>query len=246
VGREVLPILNFESNKNNPRPRDVVRVQRLCPLKQKRLNATPAVDVVPTTDTDGESNEPFSKAITHGLALSVPHSLGAEVPIQDFARRDGGRGGVRGSSVCGSTRMRNTGVECSDRPCPPTGIRATKDIDIEIRRDDQRPDSDTDSEPPQKAEEEALLGQPLLGTRVLRRYGWTGRGIGPQVRAVSGNPGKDGGATRIRILVMQPGTTSLTLPPQGARHCMPPMGALNATPSGGGFFTFEFHRTVST
>ena len=71
---------------------DVVRAQRLCPLNKKRLNATSAMDVVPTTSMDGESNEPFPEAITYDLALSVPFDMGTEVPISNIAGANSRRG----------------------------------------------------------------------------------------------------------------------------------------------------------
>lgn len=52
-GPTLLGIAGIESNRNNPRPLDVVRVQRLCPLNMKRPCGTSFVDVFPTV-VDGE------------------------------------------------------------------------------------------------------------------------------------------------------------------------------------------------
>ena len=56
----------------------------------ERLMATP-VRVVPTTTKQEKSNEPIQKAITYTLALSVPHCLGAKVPIPDTCGKGGDR-----------------------------------------------------------------------------------------------------------------------------------------------------------
>ena len=82
----------FESNRDNPRPLDLVRVQRLCPLKMKRPSATSIMDVVPTTSMIGGSSEPILEVITHDLALSVSRNLGTEVQVPGVAGRGGGGG----------------------------------------------------------------------------------------------------------------------------------------------------------
>lgn len=57
-----------------------VRVQWLCHLYGSMLLED---QVVPTTEDQGVTNEPISKAITNDMALPISYRLGSKVPIQD-------------------------------------------------------------------------------------------------------------------------------------------------------------------
>ncbi len=72
--------------------------------------------VVPTTFAIGVSNESFSQAITHDLALSVSHCLGSEVPISDSERASWRRSLPVHPGIRGADEQRGGGAQCADRP----------------------------------------------------------------------------------------------------------------------------------
>ena len=55
-------------------------MQRLCHLYGSMLIED---RVVPTTEDQGATNEPISKAITNDMALPISYRLGSKVPIQE-------------------------------------------------------------------------------------------------------------------------------------------------------------------
>ena len=179
---------------------------------------------------EGKSNEPFSEAITYDMALSVSHYLGTEIPIPRAARRDCRGGWSGGTGVCGSNGRRGVRTGRAGRPRAPSGHGAAEGVDIEVRWNDQGSDGNSDIEPAQEAETEAVLGQSLLGTRILCRHNWAGRGEGPHVCAVSGKAGTNGRATRPGLQMTSGGGIVYPLASSGGKAAFPPYGGNQSHP----------------
>ena len=68
---------NYLVQRKNLGPLGQVRVQRLCHLYGSMLLKD---QVVPTTEDQGVTNEPISKAITNDMALPISYRLMAHHP----------------------------------------------------------------------------------------------------------------------------------------------------------------------
>src|ERR1043165_3983321 len=123
--------------RRDPRPLDVVRVQRLCQLNK---NGLLLVQVVATT-WKGVNHVTFPKVITCDLALPVPLCVGSEVSIP-HAERFGRRGsGEVHTCLCRTTGSGNCGVERAGGSRSFAGTGATEGVDFRIHGDAQRPNS---------------------------------------------------------------------------------------------------------
>ena len=142
--------------------------------------------VVPTTTSIGGSNEPIQEAITRNLALSLSLGLGPEVSVSDTDGERRGGGGPVYSGLFRATACGGDGTERAGRSRAFVGNGAAESVNLELRGDAEGENGDPSIQQVPRAEAKAVLGKPLLGQGVLRRYGRARRGKDPQVRAVPG------------------------------------------------------------
>ena len=87
------------------------------------------------------------------------------------------------------------GVERSTGSYTPNSDDSSQEVDIGDGGDSERSYSNSGVQAVSVSEEEALLGQPFLGARVLCRYRGSQRGDDPEVREVSREKRASSGAT---------------------------------------------------
>lgn len=115
----------------------------------------------------GHSEQPFSKVITYDMALSVSHRMGAEVSVPRIAwgskrsrrKRDNGNLRLRW--------LRGSRAQCPVGPRTHGGDDPAKVVDIRFVGTAERANVDEALPAVQTLEEKALLGQQLLGQRIL-------------------------------------------------------------------------------
>jgi len=157
------------------------------------------------------------------MALSVPRGVGSKVPVPDL-NRDGK--GVFGSGHPGDLWIcwvRSSRIERASGSCASGVDDSAEGIGIGVAGAFEGADIDEDVPAVPAFEEEALLGESLLGQRLLCRHGGIGCGHDTEVCPLPGKERTADGATsadRLIIIV----AAQLTGPaPLGVGPC-PPYG----------------------
>gem|GEM_PF-6149836 len=126
--------------------------------------------------------------------------MGAEVPLPNFDGAGVGGGQSLYPCVFGATEGRGGGVERSDRPCTFVGDGAAEGVDFIICWNIEGTDSDPCVQSIPGVEAQAVLGESLLGTRILCGHGGSGRSEDTRLCALSRKTGTTGGAAWLGVL----------------------------------------------
>ena len=118
--------------------------------------------------------------------------------------------------------MRSGRVERAAGPCAFGSDGAAEEVDLGSTGAAKRADIDENIPAVSRVAEEALLGQPLLGERLLRGHRWARCGHDTQVCPLSGKAGATDGATPIGELTIMLRHNSLARPLGGRAE--PPYG----------------------
>ena len=150
--------------------------------------------VVPTTFEKGRKHEQVCKIIARYMALSIPLGMGAEIPVQNDARAGRERSAQVCNGVLSATGLRSVGTEYTSRSCALAGKGSTEAVYFGADGRPERTYCDTAVQRIPIYTEEALLGQSLLGQRVLRGYGRAEQRDDTKIREVS-REGRNASAT---------------------------------------------------
>ena len=105
------------------------------------------------------------------MALSIPPGLGAEVSVSNAARADWQGSAEMRNDILSAVGMRDRGDEHSGGSRAFVSKGAAEDVNLGLNGRPERAYRDTALQRIFVYTEEALLGQSLLGQRVLRGYG---------------------------------------------------------------------------
>ncbi len=123
------------------------------------------------------------------MALPVPYCLGAKISLQGIKGRNSQGGAELRPGLLQQDKLSGSRTECARRPCALAGEGTAKSSDISVGWNSEGEDGVTNIYAVFVFTAKALLGQSLLGKRLLRRYGRNRCRDDTEVCKVSGKAG---------------------------------------------------------
>ena len=185
---------------------------------------------------EGDTDEPFPQTITCHLVLPVPHGVGAKVSLPGSERASGKGGVYVDSTLLWTEGVRGCRTERTTGARAPAGDGSAEGVDIGSGRNPEGTYGDPDIQAIPAPEEEALLGQSLLGAGILCGHRWAERRDDSEIREVPREEGTSRGAIQAEVLnqlVVRNAARACILWVQALSHSL--SGQSKATSSGRGF-----------
>jgi hypothetical protein len=143
----------------------------------------------PTTNQKGREHEQIQETIAYDLALRVPHRVGAKISLPGDGREDKRGGGVECAGAEPADELRGAGDERAGGSCAYDRANTAEAVDLRIHGAIEGQERDPCVERISGFTTASLLGQSLLGARVLRRDGGVGCRNDTEVCKMAGEGG---------------------------------------------------------
>jgi hypothetical protein len=143
----------------------------------------------PTTNQKGREHEQIQKTIAYDLALRVSHRVGAKISLSGAGGEDKRGGGVECAGAEPTDELRGAGDERAGGSCAYDRANTAEAIDLRIHGAVEGQERNPGIELISGFTTAPLLGQSLLGARVLPGDGGVGRRDDTEVCKMAGEGG---------------------------------------------------------
>ena len=174
------------------------------------------------------------------MALPISYCLGAQIPVPDIEWWGWNWSWAVYPCIFGTETVWGYWAQYLDRPCASSCNGAAEDIDIGFCGHGKRPDGHPRVQQVSTIEDTSLLGQSVLGQRVLCRHRGSGWRENSPICEVPGGQRTQG---RAKKFILKHMWGQLSLPPQGARQTNP-LSGVNPKPGPQGQDLYKFSAAL--